>query len=81
MKAKLSKTREPKQQTMADMQPWQLAIVTRGVYEGHIVARIDNGVDRFRIQSLPEKGQFWNMPNDNPVRILEPGEQVVLTQE
>ena len=79
MKARLANNRSLEPTTMRNMKKGDLAVITGGQYKGQIVWLILD--DTFRIQSLTDRNCYWDIPNDNPVRILEPGEQVILTQE
>ena len=80
MKVKEIKGTAPAGMTMAELKVGELAIVTDGPYKGDVVLRIQDH-HNFHVISLSRLDKYWLTPNTNLVRVLSPGEEVVLVND
>jgi hypothetical protein len=80
MIAKLAVERPVQRSIMSDMKPGDIAVILEHSeipkYDGQIVVHVGHA-----IQSLSMRNCYWTGASPLPVRILNKGEQVILTQE
>jgi len=80
MKVKEIKGTAPAGMTMAELKVGELAIVTDGPYKGDVVLRIESR-HNFHVISLSRLDRYWLNENSNPIRVLNPEEEVVLVND